>query len=270
MTSGFFDSHTHLDEEVFGDELGDVIGRAHGAGVKWMVTIGAGATLDTSRRAVELAQREETVWATVGIHPHHADLVSDTAIEELTALAKRPKVVALGEMGLDFHYDFQPVELQRDAFARQIELARELDLPVVIHSRSAERECLDLLCAGGPPKRRGIFHCYTGDVATAEAILARDFWISIPGIVTFKKAAEMHALVEALPLERLLIETDAPYLAPHPHRGKRNEPALIVHTATKIAEIKNASLDEVAQVTACNAWQAYFFDRHHHGSPNVS
>lgn len=257
MSLSLFDSHTHLELKTYGDELPAVLDRARASGVRGMVTIGAGEDLAYSEHAVRLAEMHADVWATVGIHPHHADLYSAERLDALEALARSPRVVALGEMGLDYHYDLSDRRNQREAFVAQIELAQRIELPVVVHSRSAERECVALLDELGLPPRRGIFHCYTGDIPTAEAILERDFYISVPGIVTFKKSLEMQTLVAALPLERMLIETDAPYLTPHPFRGKRNEPSLITHTAAKIAELRGLSIEELSAITDRNARRIY-------------
>ena len=251
-----FDSHCHLDPRAFDDAAGidAAIARAKDAGVLRMVTIGSGYGADTARAAVDVAARNEGVWATVGVHPHDAKLWDDAMDEQIQGFATRDKVKALGEMGLDFHYDNSPRDVQRTVFRRQIALARELELPIVIHDRESADETLEILLAERAFEGRGVlFHCYSGDVATMRRIVAAGGYVSIPGIVTFKKADTMRAVAKETPEDRLLVETDSPFLAPIPFRGKRNEPAYVVHTVGAIAAERGETPDAIARLTWDNA-----------------
>jgi TatD DNase family protein len=254
--SPLFDSHCHLDPRAFDDAAGidQAVARAKDAGVLRMVTIGSGYGADTARVAVDVAARNDGVWATVGVHPHDAKLWDDAMDEEIQALASRAKVVALGEMGLDFHYDNSPRDTQRAVFRRQVAIARERALPIVIHDRESAEETLELLLADGAFEGKGVlFHCYSGNVATMRRIVDAGGYVSIPGIVTFKKAEEMRAVARAVPEDRLLVETDSPFLTPIPFRGRRNEPAYVVHTVAAIAAARGETADAVARATWENA-----------------
>jgi len=254
--SPVFDSHCHLDPRAFDDAAGidAAVARAKDAGVLRMVTIGSGYGADTARAAVDVAARNEGVWATVGVHPHDAKLWDDAMDDEVQALATRDKVVALGEMGLDFHYDNSPRDVQRTVLRRQLALARELDFPVVIHDRESADETLEILLAERAFEGKGVlFHCYSGDVATMRRIVDAGGYISIPGIVTFKKADTMRAVAKETPPDRLLVETDSPFLTPIPFRGKRNEPAYVVHTVAAIAAERGETPDAIARLTWDNA-----------------
>jgi TatD DNase family protein len=251
-----FDSHCHLDPRAFEDAAGidAAIVRAKDAGVLRMVTIGSGYGADTARAAVEVAARNEGVWATVGVHPHDAKLWDDAMDDEIQALATRDKVQALGEMGLDFHYDNSPRDVQRTVFRRQISLARELELPIVIHDRESADETLEILLAERAFEGKGVlFHCYSGDVATMRRIVDAGGFVSIPGIVTFKKADTMRAVAKETPEDRLLVETDSPFLAPIPFRGLRNEPAYVVHTVAAVAAVRGETPEAIARLTWDNA-----------------
>lgn len=247
------DSHCHLDPGVYGGDAGvdDAIARARAAGVTAMVTIGSGYGFDSARRAVEVARRHPDVRAAVGLHPHDASEFSDTRFAELLALADAPEVLALGEMGLDFHYDKSPRDQQRTAFRAQLAAARERGMPVIIHDRESGGETLRILDEARAWDTGVLYHCYTGDRAQMAEIVARGGYVSIPGIVTFKSAAEMQAVAREVPGDRLLVETDAPFLTPVPHRGKKNEPAYVAYTLAEIARLRGeapAALD--AQTTA--------------------
>ncbi|HEB49993.1 MAG TPA: TatD family deoxyribonuclease [Desulfobulbus sp.] len=244
------DSHCHLDMDAYGDELDAVIARARDAGVGRIVTIG----IDTasSGQAVRLAESHPGIYATVGIHPHDAARAGESDFSELAALASHPGVVAYGEIGLDYAKLYSPPEEQRRVFARQLGLARELDLPVIIHDRDAHGDTMHLLRKASPFARGGVMHCFSGDTGLAGQVLDLGFYISIPGIVTFKNAAELQQVVREVPMERIILETDGPFLSPVPFRGKRNEPAFLVYTAAKVAELKGLPLEEVARLTTEN------------------
>ena len=219
--------------------------------------VGAGAGFDGNERALELSRTDRRLFATTGIHPHDAKDMTDEWMRGLRNILADEKVVALGEIGLDYHYDFSGQEAQRDAFKRLIPLADEFEKPIIIHDRDAHDDVWNIMKGVGFPKRRGVFHCFSGDVRFAEEILKEGFYISIPGVVTFMKAHDLHEVVAVTPLERMVIETDCPYLSPEPYRGKRNEPAYVKLVAQKIAEIKGLSLEDVARVTTLNAKRVF-------------
>jgi TatD DNase family protein len=251
----FFDSHAHLDRHSFGDDLDAVIARAFDAGVTGIVTVGASADPAHMREAIDLARRHDRIRAAVGIHPHAADAATEASFAALAELLPDPLVVALGETGLDFHYDLSSREGQRRVFGRQVALAAEAGKPLVIHCREAEEECLAVLAAGPLPDPPGVIHCFGGDLATARRWLELGFVLSIPGIVTFRKGVDaLHDAVRNVPLDRLLVETDAPWLAPVPMRGKgRNEPAFVRYTVEAVARLRGLAIEDVARVTALNA-----------------
>jgi TatD DNase family protein len=251
------DSHCHLDMEEFGTDLGAVLARAAAAGVSTMVTIGAGGPLEANARAVALAAAHAPLHATVGVHPHEAAIVTDDVVREIEALARRPKVVAIGETGLDYYYDNSPRAAQRSAFARFIHLARGLGLPVVVHLRDADADALEIMRAEGARESGGVIHCFSGDAASARAFLDLGFHISFSGIVTFKNAEPLREAARIVPSDRLLIETDAPFLAPAPYRGRRNEPALVVQTAALLADVRGESLAVVAENTRRNTQRLF-------------
>jgi len=247
-----FDSHAHLDFADFAGEVDSVLARARAAGLSGVIAVGAGRGLESQVAAAALAQRHTDVWATVGIHPHDADLVDGAALAKLRNLAARPRVVAIGEIGLDYHYDHAPRPRQRDAFAAQLRLARELGLPVVIHTREADDDTLAILRAEGVP-RGGVLHCFSGDERLAAAGLALGLCVSFSGILTFPKADRLRAVArDVVPLDRTLIETDSPFLAPVPLRGRRCEPAYVVHTARQLAELHGTTVEETARRTTAN------------------
>ena len=252
------DTHAHLDFPQFDGDREQVIERALATGVKTMINVGA--DLVSSRAAVALADTYPQVYAAVGVHPHDAKTLTEETLEELKALASHPRVVAIGEIGLDFYRDLSPRDQQRRAFQQQLALAREMGKPVVIHDRQAHQEVMSILRqwidsnVRQPP---GVLHCFSGDLAMAQEAIELGFYISIAGPVTFQNARRLRELVHQLPLEKLLIETDCPYLTPHPPRGKRNEPAYVKLVAQEIARIKGLSLEEVARITSSNA-QALF------------
>jgi TatD DNase family protein len=243
------DSHAHLEMKEFDHDREKVVERALQAGVGFIVTVGTNLAL--SRKAVELAERHENIYATIGIHPHDVVNTDNKTFDALRELAHRKKVVAYGEIGLDFFRNISPQEKQIDLFGRQLELAKELQLPVIIHDRDAHEQALRMVKASGI--RRGVFHCFSGDYNMARQCIDWGFYISVPGVVTFDKAKTIQDVARCVPLSSLLLETDAPYLAPIPHRGKRNEPSFIIQTAKKVAELKGVSWEDVADATTKNA-----------------
>jgi TatD DNase family protein len=253
------DTHAHLDFPQFDPDREEVIERALAAGVE--IVINVGADLTSSRASVALAEQHRAVYAAVGVHPHDAKTVSDRELGELRELAAHSQVVAIGEMGLDFHRDLSPRDVQRRVFRQQLALAAEIGKPVIIHDREAHDEVRDILrdwvrsLPQDSPltQRPGTLHCFSGDLEMAQEMVALGFFIGVDGPLTYQNARRLPEIVQALPLECLLIETDAPYLPPHPHRGQRNEPAYVQLVAEAIARIKAIPLDEVAQTTTNNA-----------------
>jgi TatD DNase family protein len=244
------DSHCHLDDEQFEPDRAEVIGRAREAGVEWMLSIGTGKGPPDLEAGIRLADGYPFIYATVGVHPHDAARATPETFLAMAALLHHKKVVALGEMGLDYHYNHSPREVQRDVFARQLHLAREAALPVVIHTREAWADTMAVLAALGPAG--GILHCFTGGPDEARQALDLGFHLSFGGVLTFPKAEEVRAAARLTPEDRLLVETDAPYLAPVPKRGKRNEPAFLAETVRKLAEVRGTTPERIAAVTASN------------------
>ncbi len=244
------DSHTHLEMEEFEEDRDAVVERAREAGVEGMITVGT--TLAYCQKALEMAALYPEVYVAVGIHPHDAKDIDIGTYDRLRELAAGEKVVAYGEIGLDFFHDLSPRPVQITRFGEQLDLASEIGLPVIIHDREAHKETLAMLHEHRG-KLRGVIHCFSGDRAMAGKCLDLGFCISVPGTVTFKKADELRKVVQYIPLESLLVETDAPFLAPQPYRGKRNEPAYVVKTAEKIAELKGLPYPELARATTENA-----------------
>ena len=249
------DTHAHLDNGRFADDLPEVIEAAKAAGVGHILTIGC--DLASSKASVELAATYDEVYAAIGIHPHAAREATDEAIAELKALARQDKVVAIGEMGLDYYRDHCPHDIQQTAFRRQIALARELDLPIIVHDREAHQDVLDILKEEQAHRVGGVLHCFSGDLAMAQACIELGFYISFPGTLTYPANQALRDVAEAISTDHLLLETDCPYLAPHPRRGKRNEPALVRYTAEELARIKGLSLEDVARTTNLNAFRLF-------------
>lgn len=244
------DTHCHLTFEQFGTDVEPVIQRSIAAGVTGWITVGT--ALQDSRKAVELTARFENMSAAVGIHPHEAKSADQKAIAELKELAKNKKVVAIGETGLDYHYDFSTPQQQRDCLIRHLEIAAEMNLPVIIHSREAFDETLKILESNGEGVNKVVFHCFPGSVEQAKAVLDKGWYISLTGVVTFKNAEKARGVAKTVPIDRLMIETDSPYMTPEPMRKQKvNEPALLVHTAKFIAGLRGMEQAEFAeQVTA--------------------
>lgn len=265
----FIDTHAHLFFKDFEQDLDDVIRRAREAGVDYIVC--PGTDLETSRASVALAEKYDCIYAAVGFHPHEAKkaaseegIVLSEVLDEIIQLSQHHKVVAIGEIGLDYHYNYSPQEIQREVFSKQIEIARRRGLPIIIHTRESESDVLRIveehLHQDGHWKSsasKGVFHCFSGDVSMAEKVIGWGFFISIPGPITFPakrgKPNTMLDVVGQISMDRILLETDSPYLTPHPYRGKRNEPANIPVIAKKIADVKQSSLDEVGKMSTLGA-----------------
>ncbi|MFJ8259904.1 TatD family hydrolase [Peribacillus asahii] len=246
-----FDTHVHLNAEQFEEDLTEVITRAQDAGVANMIVVGFDRP--TITKAMELVETYDFLYAAVGWHPVDAIDMTDADLEWIESLAAHPKVVAIGEMGLDYYWDKSPKEIQMEVFRKQIRLAKRVRLPIIIHNREATADIITILREEEASLVGGIMHCFSGSVETAKECLEMNFYISLGGPVTFKNAKKPKEVAAEVPLDRLLIETDCPYLAPHPFRGKRNEPAYVKLVAEQIASIKQVSVEEVARITTENA-----------------
>jgi len=253
----FIDSHSHLDVPNYDADRAEVIARAREARVEIMLEI-AGSDVGKGSLApgLKLAEEHEFIYAAIGLHPHEASLYDSQLEETLLACSRHPKVIGWGEIGLDYYYDNSPRDVQQGAFRRQLELALERRLPVIIHTRDAENDTIAILreawADAGGAEVGGVIHCFTGTQTLADAALEMGFYISFSGVVTFKTAEELRNVARGVPIDRLLIETDCPFLAPVPHRGKRNEPAFVIETARKLSELKQTSLEEIARATSGN------------------
>jgi len=247
------DSHAHLTDERFTDEVDQVLQRAGEAGLEAIVTVGT--KLGNSRDAATLAAASPLVYATAGIHPHYAEQATDDAFDQIRELAAQPRVVAIGETGLDYHYDNAPREVQRHSFERHLTLAAEIDLPVVVHAREADEDVISIL-RNAPPGVRGVLHCFSSGTALLEAGLELGWYVSFAGMITFPRYEDAD-LLKMVPLDRLLVETDSPYLAPVPHRGRRNEPAHVVLVAQRAAELRDEPFEAVAAAVVRNAREFY-------------
>jgi len=250
------DSHAHLDGKAFDADRQEVIQRAGDAGLKAIITIGVEAALEGIEKAVSIADKNESVFATVGIHPHDARVIQPDWYPRIKSLSDHPKVVGIGETGLDYYYLHSPKAVQQAAFEQFLGMARETDLPVVVHTRDADEDTAAILSQAcrqsSAGELRGVVHCYSGDYALARRLLDMGLYLSFTGVITFPKAQPLRDVVKQVPLERVLIETDCPYLSPVPFRGRRNEPARVVHVAETIAQVLEKSLDEVARITTEN------------------
>ena len=257
MTFSLIDTHCHLEMDEFNPDRDMVINRALHAGVQTMITIAS--DLDSNIKGLKLSKKYDYVFSSIGIHPHDAKDFSDEVYKKLQAWAARDKVVAIGETGLDYHYDNSPREVQKDVFRKHLALSKETGLPVIIHSREAQRDTLDIISESGVNK--GVFHCFSGDTDMSKKGMEMGFLISIAGPVTFRNAKRLREIAKAIPDEYLLIETDAPYLAPEPFRGKRNEPSYILHTAKLLAELRGITLEDLARITTLNAKRLFNIGR---------
>jgi TatD DNase family protein len=246
------DSHAHIQGNEYDGELEAVIERARGAGVEKIIAVGGAGDMSSNTDAIALADSFPDIYATVGMHPHDAKDVGTEELRALSELTAHPKVVAVGETGLDYYYNHSPREVQRRVFSQFIRIARQTGLPIVVHERDATKDAAELLRSEGAGELRGVIHCFTGNYEAACAYLDLGFYLSFTGIITFKNAERLRDVVRKVPLEHMLIETDSPFLTPVPHRGKRNEPAYVRLVAETIANIKKIDLQEVARVTTEN------------------
>lgn len=240
-----FDTHAHYDDEAFDEDREILLSSLKGRGVSLVIDCGCDAA--SSKKAIELSDKYDFIYAAVGIHPHEAEEADENDLNEIRRLLKHKKAVAIGEIGLDYHYDFSPRELQKEYFEKQIVLAKELDMPIIVHDREAHEDTLELLRKYKP---KGVLHCFSGSVESAKEIISLGMYIGLGGAVTFKNARKPLEVADFLPLDRLLLETDAPYMTPVPFRGKRNDSSLIPYTAIKIAEVKG--IDPQMVVNAAN------------------
>jgi TatD DNase family protein len=246
-----FDTHAHLNATQFNEDVGEVIERARAEGVSHIVVVGFDRP--TIARAMELAEGYDFIYAAVGWHPVDAIDMTDDDLSMIEKLASHPKVVALGEMGLDYYWDKSPKDIQKEVFRKQIRLAKKVKLPIIIHNREATADIIEILREENAAEVGGIMHCFSGSLEVARQCIEMNFYISFGGPVTFKNAKKPKEVAKEIPLEHLLIETDCPYLTPHPFRGKRNEPSYVKYVAEAIAELKGISWEEVAQKTSDNA-----------------
>jgi TatD DNase family protein len=267
----FIDSHCHLDGPRFESDRDQVISRAREAGVTNMLAIGTGDRPGTLDCAVKIADQHDFIYATVGIHPHEAKLAKDSDFAELEQLARNPKVIAWGEIGLDYYYDHSPRETQQKVFIQQMEMARTAKLPIVIHCRPSDNsdnawsDCLGLIVQHWKPSGLGgVLHCFTGEWAHAKHALDLGFTISFAGNVTFPKAQQIRDSAMQVPLDRMLIETDSPFLAPIPYRGKRNEPAFVKEVARQIGELRGLTMEEIGRQTSQNFYRFFSLQEPHH------
>ncbi len=251
MNKLLFDTHVHLNARDFFEDREETIKRAFDAGVTRMLVVGFDR--ETIPLAIEIAEQYETIYAAVGWHPVDAVDMTEQELEWIEELSSHPKVVALGEMGLDYHWDKSPKEVQKEVFRKQIQLAKKVQLPIIIHNREATEDIISILKEEKAESIGGIMHCYNDSVDYVQDCLDMNFYISLGGPVTFKNATLPKEVAVQVPLERLLIETDAPFLAPHPYRGKRNEPAYVKLVAEKIAALRGTSLEEIGEITTKNA-----------------
>lgn len=250
----YFESHAHLDDKRFKEDREELLGLLPSCGIDYMVNVGC--DVKSSKQSIRLAERYDYIYASVGIHPHELYDMSSQTIEELRRLSQNKKVVAIGEIGLDYYYDTHPRELQQFWFRQQLRLAESVNKPVIIHSRDASQETFDIMASSNV--REGVIHCYSGSAPMAVEYTKMGFYIGIGGVVTFPNAKKMVEVVEAIPLEKILIETDSPYLAPAPNRGKRNDPRNLEFIVNKIAEIKKITPENVAKITSKNAQSLFF------------
>ncbi|WP_110114662.1 TatD family hydrolase [Bacillus sp. CGMCC 1.16541] len=254
-----FDTHVHLNADQYESDLEEVIERAKEAGVENMVVVGFDRK--TIHRAMEIVEQYDFIYAAVGWHPVDAIDMTEEDLEWIEELAAHPKVVAIGEMGLDYHWDKSPKDVQKDVFRKQVRLARKVKLPIIIHNRDATEDVVEILREENVEEVGGIMHCFTGSLEIAKQCIDMNMYISFGGPVTFKNAKKPKEVATELPLDRLLIETDCPYLTPHPYRGKRNEPGYVTYVAEQIAKLKGITYEELAQKTTANAKKLFGINR---------
>jgi len=245
-----FDTHAHYDDDSFDEDREAVLAGAREQGVGLIVSVGT--DIESSEKNIAIAAGHDYIYASVGCHPHCVEGLGDDATKRMRELAGMPKVVAIGEIGLDYHYDNSPRDAQKEWFARQLALARELGLPVIIHDREAHEDTMDILRSGGAGSIGGVFHCYSGSAQMAQEILKMGFYISFTGAITFKNAKKAPEVIKIIPDDRILIETDCPYLTPEPFRKNRNDSGYVRLVAERIAEIRGTSVERIAEITAEN------------------
>jgi len=253
-----FDTHAHYDDEKFDADRDEVLRRVHESGVLYIVN--ASSDMASAKECIALADKYDFIYAAVGVHPHSAKEMKEEDIKVLAEYAAISKVVAIGEIGLDYYYDNSPRDVQKYWFARQIELAREVGLPIIIHDRDAHEDTMSIIKAEKAREVGGVFHCYSGSVEMARDVLNNNFYIALGGAVTFKNARKILDVARYVPEDRLLIETDCPYMTPEPHRGKRNDSGYVRLVAEKIAEIKGVSFEDIARITMQNAKKCFNID----------
>ncbi len=246
-----FDTHAHYDDERFDEDREELLSSLPEKGVELVINLGS--DLESSKKSIALAEKYPYIYAAVGYHPHEAKYYDEAAEAELKKMAEHEKTVAIGEIGLDYHYDLSPRETQKEVFARQIALAKEVNLPFAVHERDACKDCLDILKAEGIGERAGVMHCFGGSRETAKILLDMGMYLSVGGPVTFKNNVKTVDMVAYAPIDRLFIETDSPYLTPAPFRGRRNNSEYVRYVAEKIGEIKGISWEEAAEITKNNA-----------------
>ena len=253
------DSHAHIQGKEYAGEVGAVIARAHEGGVEKIIVVGGAGDMSSNTEAVALAESCADVYATVGMHPHDAKDVAADELRKIRELTSHSKVIAVGETGLDYYYNHSPHDVQRRVFIQFIHMARETGLPIVVHERDAANDAAELLRSEGAANIRGVIHCFTGNYEAASAYLDLGFYLSFTGIITFKNAEPLRDVVRKVPLARMLVETDSPYLTPVPYRGKRNEPAYVRFVADMVAKVKTVSLEDVARTTTSNVHELFRF-----------
>jgi TatD DNase family protein len=246
-----FDTHAHYDDEQFDIDREQVLERAYQSRVHYIIN--ASSDMASSKRSISLSEKYPFIYAAVGVHPHYVKDMDEVVLEQIKILSNSDKIVAIGEIGLDYHYENSLKEIQKKWFKKQLRLAKSLGLPVIIHNREAHGDCLDIVKEEKAGDTGGVFHCYSGSVEMARELIDNNFYLAFGGIVTFKNAKKAVDVIKYMPLDRLLIETDCPYLSPEPYRGKRNESSYLVHIIKKIAEIKGVSINNLENVTTDNA-----------------
>lgn len=250
-----FDTHAHYDDEAFDEDRDMLLGEIFSSGICCITNVGA--SMESTRKAAALSEKWEGMYAAVGVHPDHVGDMTETDLEELRSLAAKPKTVAIGEIGLDYYWDHAPHEVQKYWFERQLQLAREVQLPVVIHSRDAAKDTMDIMKEAAKKGSRGVIHCFSGSVEQAKEYVKMGFYLGVGGVVTFKNARVIKEVVQAIDLSSLVLETDCPYLAPVPNRGKRNHSLLLSYVAEEIARIQGVSVETVTEQTRQNALRLY-------------
>lgn len=246
----FFDTHAHYDDKRFNDDRFETINKAYESGVSYILN--AASSVSSIDRCIKLTEEFDFVYASVGVHPHNASDMNEDVINKIEKLAKKDKVVAIGEIGLDYHYDFSPRDIQKYWFRQQIELAKRVNLPVIIHDRESHEDIMNIVKESNVKEVGGVFHCYSGSVEMVKEVLNNNLYISFGGPVTFKNVKKLADVVKAVPNDRILIETDSPYLTPEPFRGKRNDSSYVRYVAEKIAEIKGLRLEDIGEITTEN------------------